>query len=431
MEKTATENIRQRLKLCKEQDEFVFGDWKYGGFFGEFGNGKTTCAILRSERLTVEYPGNVGMVLRKVWSDNRDTTLKQFHEYFPQYEAYYKHSQKVHVFPNGSTIFWRGMDRVGRIQQLNNYNLGWFWLEQAEELDSMVWNILEGRLKATTVPLSGFLTANPAGHNWCWKKFVAPSKNDLYKYFQPPARWNAKNLPERYYEEKEENWPSQLVDRYLNGKHEGYEGLIYSCFTERDHVREAPKHEVWEGEYYEGQDYGVSDSNPMVWLWLWKAPSGAIYVLDEFYRTKCLPDAAASAVLAKRSVLGIDNYIKGTYGCPRTFQKEKDGKTPADLFKEKWKIHVRPNPVRFEVRFPKVFKAFDTGGLFVSENCPNLISELQGLTWENQNTAADHAIEALERVIDKMEYGAGERWAPDKHKPKHRPLAAGMRSRSF
>jgi len=426
------QEVRKKLILCDEQDDFVFGDWKYGGFFGEYGNGKTTVACLRSRRLSMEHPNNVGMVLRKVWSDNRDTTLKQFHDFFPEWEQYYKRSEKAHVLPNGSTIFWRGMDRVGRMAQLNNYNLGWFWIEQMEELFPDVWNILEGRLKLTKVPTCGFGTANPAGHNWCWKKFLSPDKSPIYKPFQPPARWNRANLPERYYEEKEENWPSQLIDRYLNGKHEGYEGLIYSIFDRKKHIRDIEVSK-YGGQFWEFQDYGISDTNPMVWLFAYKNEFGQIGILEEYYKTKCKLNEAAAKVLSTREILNMGDRLRMTTGCPRAFQKEKDGKSPAEYFASEYGIVLTQSPVRIEVRYPVIWKLFSEGRLWISPKCVNLISELEQLTWDNINTAPNHAIEAMERGIYKIEKAANTQgWGQvDIERSTEQPITANVMNMEF
>jgi len=360
--------------------------------------------------LSVQYPRNTGMVLRKTWADNRDTTLKQFHEMFPEWEKYY--TEKTHRLPNGSVIFWRGMDRVGRVKQLLNYNLGWFWLEQMEELFEEVWNVLEGRLKLNHVKLSGFGTANPAGHNWCYNKFIAPDKIKEYHYFQPPPRWNKLNLPDKYYEEKEKSWPAEMVDRYLNGNHEGYEGLIYSNFNRLNHIarpaltpqdvamiqRDAKNF----GQFYEFQDYGISSTSPMTWYLVWRRPDGKMIILDEFYKYKCMPKEAADWVKTTRIKWDVRDRLIATYGCPRTFQKEKDGTTPAQFFYTNHGINLLPAPCLFETRYPIVYGAFENNQIIINETCTHMIAELEALTWENRGTASDHAIEPLERGLLKV-----------------------------
>lgn len=418
--------MKNPINLCKDQDEFIFGNWKYGSYFGEYGNGKTLAGILRARRLS-KIQKNSGMVLRKFWGDNRDTTLEQFHELLPEWKKWYKISAHKHELPNGSKIYWRGMDRIGNVEKLNNYNLGWYWMEQGEELFLRCFNILQGRLKLTHVPITGFVTANPAGHNYLWQLFIAPNKNIKYKYFQPPARWNKKNLPENYYEEKEKDWPPELISRFLDGKHDGYEGLLYSCFNENENCYEGYKNIKNEGEWWEAQDYGISKTNPMVWLWIWKY-NDMYFIEDEYYKYDCMPDDAAIAVKAKREILNIKEVLKGTTGCPRTFQQEKDKKTPAQYFLENYGIYIEPYPVHLEVRYPIVFGLMKSRKLQISNNCQNLKSEINFLTWQNYKQANNHAIEALERIIAKLIQNKHQGWNPNDYIDSRieRPLTAGL-----
>lgn len=431
------EDEGRKIVLHPIQDGFIYGDWTRGLYTGEFGNGKTMSAAFRARRLSVQYPRNTGIVLRKTWGDNRDTTLKQFHEMFPTWEQYYLRSEHQHKLPNGSVIFWRGMDRIGRISQLTNYNLGWFWMEQAEEMLVDIFRILEGRLKLRHLPVSGWATSNPAGHNWCWKTFIAPGKDPKYTYFQPPARWNAANLAENYYEDKESSWPKSMINRYLNGLHEGYEGLLYDIFLDNttpqstaiDPIDLNPADVV---SLMEGQDYGTSDTDPMVWYWAVRMRSGRCFIVDEIYDFQSLPHKVAPKVWAHRKLweekLGVK--VKATYGCQRTFQHERDGRTPADQFHRDHGIIINQNNAHFEVRYPVAYRTMAEGNLKIFRTCKNLIGELESLTWELREDLPNHGIEAMERMIMKLvEYKQPEKAAPkpekkvDAHLEAHRKMA--------
>jgi len=390
---------QKNIVLHPIQDKFVYGNWKYGGYFGEFGNGKTLAGILRSIRLST-IPNNTGIILRKIFADLRDTTLASFHEYFPNLKKFYNETKHAHIFPNGAIIRWRGIDRIGTIERLKNYDIGWFWIEQAEEVLEEAWHILCGRLKKNVKLQSGWITANPAGHNWCWKLFIGPYKNKEYEYFQPPARWNAPNLPKGYYEEKERMWPKAMVDRFLNGLHEGYEGLIYDCFSTEKHVKIINMNGNVD-KVFEAQDYGISNTSPMVWLWVAKLKDNTYYVFDEYYKYNAKLREVSSFISAKR--LTMQFQIMATYGCPRTFHKEKDGLSPADYFRKNYGIIIRPYYVNFEVRYPILYNLFKANRLFISPKCTNLINEISKYVWENYEKNDFHAIEALERLCAKLE----------------------------
>jgi hypothetical protein len=65
---------------------------------------------------------------------------------------------------------FRHLDELAGITQ--NVNLGWFYIEQAEEFDSDVeFELLQGRLRRKDCFRQGFIIANTKGHNWIWRKW--------------------------------------------------------------------------------------------------------------------------------------------------------------------------------------------------------------------------------------------------------------------
>lgn len=107
----------------------------------------------------------------------RDSTIKDFEKY----TGLKVNSQRDVVLPNNSTIMFRHIEELNNIQ---NVNLGWYLIEQADELDSdLEFFLLFGRLRRDLTPSkefldlglstrSGFIIAN-AGDNWIkplWKE---------------------------------------------------------------------------------------------------------------------------------------------------------------------------------------------------------------------------------------------------------------------
>jgi hypothetical protein len=122
-------------------------------------------------------PNNLGIVFRKEFTDLRDSTIKDFEKY----TGLKVNSQRDVVLPNKSTIMFRHIEELNNIQ---NVNLGWYLLEQGDELDSdLEFFLLFGRLRRDLVPSqefldlglalrTGFVIAN-AGDNWMkslWKE---------------------------------------------------------------------------------------------------------------------------------------------------------------------------------------------------------------------------------------------------------------------
>lgn len=204
--------------------EFTDFQWKFLTSTARFVNmtaawatGKTMVAIAKGMTLSGLYPGNKGLILRKNMTDLRDSTMSDFINYTG---LKVKVQSKTCTISNGkdypaSEIIFHHVDELAGVVQ--NINLGWFFIEQAEELDTDdVFEKLGGRLRRVLTPKKevqqqlvdmgcldkvyeswvglgyeqrmiaesalitklgqplrqGLLIANANGHNWNWRKFI-------------------------------------------------------------------------------------------------------------------------------------------------------------------------------------------------------------------------------------------------------------------
>ena len=99
-----------------------------------------------------------------MWSGN--STIKDYE----LYTGMTLDSQRNVKFDNGSIIMFRHLEEINNIQ---NINLGWFAIEQAEELETdEEFFMLFGRLRRKNCGIqTGFIIANTKGHNWIWKLY--------------------------------------------------------------------------------------------------------------------------------------------------------------------------------------------------------------------------------------------------------------------
>jgi hypothetical protein len=119
--------------------------------------------ILKAMQLSAT-PGNLGLIVRKNFTDLRDSTIKDF----TRYTGIRVPTSKDVKLPGGSEIMFRHMDELAGIVQ--NVNLGWFLIEQAEEFDSdQEFQKLRGRLRRQGCLHQGMAIANTNGHNWVWR----------------------------------------------------------------------------------------------------------------------------------------------------------------------------------------------------------------------------------------------------------------------
>ena len=66
------------FKLIKPQADFIRSEARYPAYVGGWGTGKSTALIAKGVLLSEKYPGNLGVIFRKEFTDLRDSTIKDF-----------------------------------------------------------------------------------------------------------------------------------------------------------------------------------------------------------------------------------------------------------------------------------------------------------------------------------------------------------------
>lgn len=181
----------QVFNLIKPQAAFLKSDSRYPAYVASWATGKSLTGIGKAMALSEEFPGNLGIVFRKEFTDLRDSTIKDFEKYTGLKVG---GSREVKL-ANGSQIMFRHIEELNNIQ---NVNLGWFWIEQAEELETdEQFFTLFGRLRRRDCRHCGLITANTNGHNWIYKLWKLKTL-DGGELFEARTSDNAHNLPPEY-----------------------------------------------------------------------------------------------------------------------------------------------------------------------------------------------------------------------------------------
>lgn len=195
---------RAKLKILLKpfQDAFIFSQTRHPAFIAAWATGKTMCGILRGMLYSEGIPENLGIIFRKEYTDLRDSTLKDFE----RYTGLKCDSQRNVNFANGSQIMFRHVEELNNLQ---NINLGWFFIEQAEELRTdneffLLWGRLRRELNPTSSFLdlnlptrSGFMTGNVKASNWI-KHFWKDKPDQGFELTEATTYDNADVLPQDY-----------------------------------------------------------------------------------------------------------------------------------------------------------------------------------------------------------------------------------------
>lgn len=194
---------------------------RFPGAIAGWGTGKTTIALMKGDLLSRFYKNNLGLIVRKKFTDLRDSTMKDFTKWTGKHIP---QGTKEAKYANGSTVLFRHAKELSGLQ---NVNLGWAYIEQAEEFPTDTqFQLLRGRMrrdievdedywdamqKAGAVypflqsmhdkPMRQMMPiANANGHNWMWKMFVK-SPQDGYSCMQATSFDNVENLPADFIED--------------------------------------------------------------------------------------------------------------------------------------------------------------------------------------------------------------------------------------
>lgn len=307
---------------------------RFQAYGGGLGNGKTTAACLKAFYLSYLFPGNMGYIGRLDGKELRQTTMAEFRRLVPDKFIAKKNDQlgylKFHQKYGGSEIIYGDLKE----DRFNNINLGWFFIDQAEEIDHVRFDLLVSRLRRQTplldeegkpltangtilsAPTYGIVTFNPEGTNSFIYRYFHPQsterecichtgstacKQHNFKLYEASTYDGLKAgfIPKDYVDGMLSVFPPDARKRYLDGAWDVFSGRIFPQFEQRVHVIDYIKPELhW--KIYESIDHGIK--NPTAVGWWGVDEFGNRFLLDEHYEGdgKSVQHHAA-AIKAKRS----------------------------------------------------------------------------------------------------------------------------------
>jgi len=220
------------VKLQGYQDRFVFSEKRFPALIAAVGTGKTLALLLKAWRHCEENEDALALIVRKEYTDLRDSTIKDFETYF---DVSIHSQDKEYEFKNGSKIMFRHGDVVD-INVLKNINLSFIGIEQAEEYEvPSVFDFLRDRLRRNVKGLRQMaVIANAKGHNWMWQRWINRASkietlnveggvkaylNGEYECITANSFANTDHLPDDFIKDlraKEEDAPNQFAQYVMN-----------------------------------------------------------------------------------------------------------------------------------------------------------------------------------------------------------------------
>lgn len=216
-------NLDEIYKPHSKQRQAHASLMRYLLYGGAMGGGKSVFGCMEGLMLSLEYPGNVGLIGRWELSSLKRTTLVEFFRFCPA-ELIKHHSKaegKIELI-NGSVIYYMGFkpsSGVNLIERLKSLALGWFFVDEATEVPKEIFDILKTRLRlrlpdGTYPRYRGLLASNPEP-GWVRSTFIEQSLDG--HVFIPALPEDNPFLSPDYVTELEKTLPPELIQKYLKG----------------------------------------------------------------------------------------------------------------------------------------------------------------------------------------------------------------------
>ena len=171
-------------------EDFIF-DWDYREYLlvGGYGSSKSYHIALKLILKALEEKRKI-LVVREVYDTIRESCFDLFLEILEGLDlldpnSNRKRSKKVRyrtspmqlIFPNGSKVIFKGMDKPGKLKSINGVSI--VWLEEASEIKYAGYKELKGRLRHPSLSLHFILSTNPVGtENWVYQHFFKRTNDD-------------------------------------------------------------------------------------------------------------------------------------------------------------------------------------------------------------------------------------------------------------
>ena len=422
-------------KPLPKQAEYHELTSKYKFFGGGWGNGKTAAGCAEAFALAMEYPGCTGLIARKTRPELRATTEDQFFQGgggtetdwpgCPQelIRTYNKSEFKLTLINKSVIHFWP-LDEPGK---LTNINLGWFLIDQAEEIAEEMFQMLQGRLRQRNAPRCGLVLFNPMGHDWIWRRCVYLKYPD-HKLVHAKTTDNP-TLTKDYLESLLK-MPEAWVKRFVEGSFDVFSGQIWPEYDDDVHsINPFPLPEWYEGA--ESIDHG--HRAPTAILFAKFDDQGNCFIVDEHFEKGQLVSRHAGKIHDRRTQWGQPIYT--VIDAQAAQQDPNTGRSVIDEYNDHGIIVIQsdrhviagvnrigewlrldpehPHPVTGETReegWPR---------LYIFKNCVNLREHLPQYQWKKhpptkEEDPEEKPLKKDDHDVDSLRYLLMQRPAPSK-----------------
>ena len=279
--------MKIELDLLQHQADFVQDmDHRYAALVGGFGSGKTRAFCAKGIVLAAYNVGYKGVLMSPTHGMNKREVMPQFEEML--YECGIRfHPVKsldkyILYFGKGKCeIFFLSAENHIRAR---NMNLAFFGIDEFDIMKTedaeACWTTMVSRLRAGNV-FQGYVTTTPEGYKFTYEYFVEKA-NDTKSLIQASTEDNI-FLPDSYIDDLRQQWPSNLIEAYINGQFVNLtSGSVYPNFDREENntnltIEDFPDHPL-----HVGMDFNVNNMTAIINT----IDKGIPYTIDEIVKGK-------------------------------------------------------------------------------------------------------------------------------------------------
>lgn len=436
------------MEITKEVAErfadFVF-DWYYETYLllGGYGSGKSYHVALKIILKCLEEKRKV-LVIREVYDTLTESCYDLFKEILNDMDLLAIHDDRKEfktkvrakkapmefIFPNGSRIIFKGMDKPEKVKSLNGVSIVWF--EECSEIKYEGYKEMLGRIRTPDTSMHFILSCNPVGkENWVYRHFFVNldengnevtilddellyAKRTLVNkgiYYHHSLMDDNPYLPDGYRKRLEEikdyDYPLYRVARWGRFGPNGIRVLPqFQVATNPKKFVSAVK-ELGPSNQYFGFDFGFEESYNAVISMSVDIKNSILYIWDEIYMNKVTDDkfSTIDEMLELKDKLngykndGYNKMIVADNEDPKAIQYYRQNGYQIRGCRNKF-AGSRLSNTRKIKRFKKII---------CSPKCKNTIRELKDLTYlkkPNGDTVYDefnidpHSFSAIWYALD-------------------------------
>lgn len=389
------------VKEVNPRFENFIWDWNYKTqlCFGGYGSSKSYNVALKIIIKCLQEKRKV-LVVRQVYETIRESCFDLFEEILDDLElladegtrssrtkVISKSSPMGFIFPNGSRIIFKGLDKPRKLKSINGVSI--IWIEEAAEITYEAYKELVGRLRHPTASLHMILSWNPVDEeNWTFKHFFIDREEDrtmldpeiVYKrhtvakngvYYHHSVPQDNKFLPQAYLKELQDikNYDPDLYRVAWLGRY-GINGMkVLPQIVRMPHADVIHQVQAISEDFkFTGMDFGFETSYNAVVRMAVDDDNKILYVYDEYYKNK-MTDSETAVELAE---LGYkDELITADSEDPKAIR-----------YYVLSGFQMRPCHKYQGSRLGNTRKVKRFKSIVVSSNCPNTWRELHNLTYK-------------------------------------------------